>query len=245
MSKVTGWLFNVGLPAVLLCLTAMPVAAQNLVKNGTFVVNTGVSDSIMSNFAEVSNWYTSNQYAYAYLPGGGGPYFGPAIGYKFGLWTNDGVTTWDGSAPGGTNYAMMFTGLSAALNQNITGLTVGTSYKLSFSWALSETVYNYSDETGYLSASLGGTTFNTSTASILAGGFSGWMNQSFYFVAGSPAETLGFSAYGSNSKGNASLLITGVSLQDATEPTSLMLLCGAFGVLLVVRRSHRYRRSVS
>jgi hypothetical protein len=231
-------------------LTAGPAAAQNFVINGSFVTNTGVAGGIARNFVEVSGWYSNHVTAvFAYLPDGAGPYSGPFYGYQDALYTkynaySGSQNTWDGSGPGGSDYAVILSGAGGVLKQDLLGLTTGTTYRLSFSWALAATIRDTGAETGYLSATLGGTTLSTSTASMPAYGFSGWMNQSFDFVAGSPAQTLGFSANGSNPSGSAALLVTGVSLQVATEPASLALLSGALCVLFAVRRGQSFHRSV-
>ena len=250
MCRFTGWFPDtqakryLTVTGLLLGLTAGPAAAQNFVINGSFVTNTGVASSIGSNFAEVSGWYSSSSYVFAYLPNAEGPWYGGYFGYEYALFTANGSNTWNGSGPGGSDYAVILSGASAELDQDLVGLKAGTTYTLSFSWALAEPVHAGAPETGYLSATLGGTTLNTNTASIAAYGFSGWMNQSFNFVAGSPAQTLGFSAYGTNSNGSAALLVTGVSLQVATEPASLALLSGALCVLFAVRRGSSFHRSV-
>ena len=69
---------------------------------------------------------------------------------------------------------------------------------------------------------LGGSTQNTSVVNVASQGFSGWMNQTFYYVATSSSEVLSFLA-ASTTNVPPFALLANVSLTLAPEPSSSAL----------------------
>ena len=127
---------------------------------------------------------------------------------------------------------------NGSLDQTITGLTSGVTYKLSFYWAGTE----LSNRTGYdsiqLTGSLGGDAFmtpaylNTTTTPGDPGSFSGWMLENFTFTADSTSELLSFLAVGTPA-GNVPpfALLDGVSLSAVPEPSTWAMMLVGFGGL--------------
>jgi hypothetical protein len=84
----------------------------------------------------------------------------------------------------------------AAVNQEITGLTPGNMYTVSFGWAGAQQLGYTGATTDFWAVSLGSQTFDTKTVSVASGGFSGWMSEKFRFTATAADEVLSFQAFG-------------------------------------------------
>ncbi len=227
-------------PAVLLeiCLlvASLPVMAQtNLVTNGTFQVPAGTTPTV-----SVTGW-SSVGYNFIFLPGsnaansyygaGNVAFWGPAYGVANG---------YTGSAPGGGNFMALDAdypandsnghSATAAASQTINGLTAGKTYNVSFAWAGAQQEGYTGATTENLTVSLGSSSQTTQTTNLASEGFSGWMNQTFSFVATSSSEVLSFLAGGSPAI-PPFVLVANVSMTAAPEPASAAMLITGFALL--------------
>jgi hypothetical protein len=154
-----------------------------------------------------------------------------------------------------------------AVTQTINGLTVGKTYAVSFAWAAaqqsqaaftaaSQDVWDVSLTGGSTTCTFqtpanvakgtpasgsttpSGSCAETPVASIAGEGFSGWMDQTFDFVATNSSEVLSFLASGESTSGlPAFALLANVSMTQVPEPaTWALMLTGLTGLTLVARR---------
>lgn len=236
-----GYAFCLGLVC---CVIGTPASAQtNLVKNGTFAVTggttsfqfgTGYSNSLGESLAD---WTTSG-YNFVFLPGS---ITAKGSGGNLSLWSPSSSPS---SANGFTNESPTDGNFVAAdsdyeteaITQSISGLVVGKTYTLSFAWAGAQ-------QSGFTGATedqwqvtLGSTTQDTSIVDVASEGFSGWMTQTFSYVATATTETLSFLASGSPAE-PPFVLLANVSLTLAPEPASIaVMVSGLVGLIGVARR---------
>jgi PEP-CTERM motif len=222
---------------VLSCAAIAPAAAQNLVTNGTFVTTNGRSSPL--NLGYVTGWSSSTagiDAAYVDATGYHDPLLQSSV---FNLWyAGYGGNSWNGLGPTGGTYAGLDGNFGTPLTQTITGLKIGYTYTLSFAWALAQEQTAAGPDTGYLNASLGGSSNTTATKSIPYQGFSGWFTQSYTYVANATSEALVFTAGGTGQP--PTLLLTNVSLTQTgapvPEPASLALLGSGVAAMLGLAR---------
>jgi hypothetical protein len=127
----------------------------------------------------------------------------------------------------------------ANISQTINGLKVGNDYAVSFAWAGAQ-------QSGYTAANgttenwqvtFGGQTKTTATISVPNEGFSGWINQTFNFVATNTSQTLSFFATGTPTGVPPFALLANVSVTAAPEPASLpIMLTGVAGLVAFARQ---------
>jgi hypothetical protein len=79
-----------------------------------------------------------------------------------------------------------------SVNQDITGLTVGQTYVVSFEWAAGQQAGFVGATSDYWAVSLGAQTQDTATVNVPSQGFSGWYDVTMYFTATAADETLSF-----------------------------------------------------
>ena len=136
-------------------------------------------------------------------------------------------------------------GYAGSISQIVNGLTAGNEYKLKFDWAGAQ-------QTGYSGAtterwqvSFGGSTDTTPTVNVPSQSSSTWQTTTLTFTADSASQLLSFLAIGTPNGQPPWLVLSGVSLTDATTPpvpepgTLAMLAVGMAGLVLVRRRSQR------
>jgi hypothetical protein len=143
--------------------------------------------------------------------------------------------------PGGGNYIgddgdFIY---NSSLFQTINGLTVGDSYALSFSQAAAEQGGQSTQTTEQWQVSLGAQTQTSVLMNNPPGGFTPWSQQTMTFTASSTSEVLNFLSLGAPSGVPPIALLADVSLVQTPEPTTLMLLAGMGGLLVIVMRCRR------
>jgi hypothetical protein len=131
-----------------------------------------------------------------------------------------------------------------SVNQDITGLTVGQTYVVSFEWAGGQQAGFTGTTTDFWAVSLGGgVPQDTATISVPSGGFSGWFDVTMDFTATAVDETLSFLPGGS---GNPPfVLLDSVSLTAVPEPSTWAMMLLGFGGLGVVARLRRRRAAAA
>jgi hypothetical protein len=125
-----------------------------------------------------------------------------------------------------------------AIQQQLAGLTVGTSYTLGFYWAgAQQSGFTGVNTEGWQVSLTGDATQNTAIASNTTEGFTGWMYQTFTFIAQSANPTLSFLAVGTPNGEPPFSLLDGVSFtQNTPEPGTYALIgLGLLGIPLAAR----------
>lgn len=139
-------------------------------------------------------------------------------------------------------------GFQASIAQVLHGLTIGSTYQVSFDWAGAQMQSSSGATTESLAVSLGSQTHDLTALSNTSEGFTGWQTASPDFVASSTYETLRFLAVGSPFGLKPFSLLTNVSVTEvpakvsaqAPEPGSLALLgSGLIGLGLVLSSRRR------
>lgn len=138
------------------------------------------------------------------------------------------------------------------LTQLVQGLTIGTTYALTFEYALAQQYgWTGANLDNYWQVGFGMDPWSKSTwtadntkksgsLSIPEKGFSGWQEQTLYFTATSTSELLSFLAKGVAPGGPPFLLLDNVQLNAAVpEPATWALLLGGLGLLAFMARRRR------
>ena len=225
-----------GLPKILpaafvLSALVMPAsAATNLVKNGSFEMNTG--PGVVSGNGgyyqgtTIADWYyqfpTSSPLAgvdtYAHSITNTSQaiqFWGAAPGYQNGngfSGSPDGGYFW--AADGADSYRV-------GLKQDITGLTIGDKYDLSFNYAFGQEACNGNWCNGATNQKwaigFGTQSYDTGGNVVQEHGFSGWFSSTHTFTATATTQILQFWAYGPSGQPPVALL-DGVMLTAQNEP---------------------------
>ncbi len=247
------------LPSIAICCVAsylIPAAnAVNLITNGGFETTTNGTNKQIgtlvgseSKFTTLPGWYTTNAATAnpafnLVFAAGAGETVGAANRFAglvtfYGL-SNTGANTFVGVSPSGGNYVAIDGGFDVgALNQQISGLTVGQDYTLSFSWAVAQQS-GFEAPAGLtekLVVTLGGQTIETPTISYVNHGFKGWFSQTMTFKADSASPILSFLSVGTPTGQPPFALLDGVSLQAVPEPSSCLIGALTLSSLMLRRR---------
>ena len=132
----------------------------------------------------------------------------------------------------------------ATISQQVTGLTAGLQYDVSFYWAGTQLLNRSGPTTEQLEVTFGNSTAFTPVVSEPSGGFSGWMGQTYRFTASAASQTLSFLSFGTPSGLPPISLLDGVTVQQSIpEPASWALVGTALlgAGLLATRRTGRGR----
>jgi hypothetical protein len=256
------WKKVVGVPLLALGVTIAPVAnAGDLsVTNGSFETYSGgygATDNQLgavsqlgsgTDYTQVSGW-TLGQSTYGFLMNANsltnGSY-SPQFHNEFYLWgpsaNAGGVANGLTTSPDGGNF-LALDGASdyhgAGISQQITGLTVGNLYSVTFDWAAAQQHGFDGATTESLSVSLGSSTQSTSTFNLDSHAFSGWMTETFTFQATSASEALTFLANGTPDSQPPFVLLDGVNFSAVPEPSAAVLL--GLGIVVLGAASLRQR----
>ena len=247
--------------AALVAAGAAPAfAGTNLVSNGSFEDvsgNASPSFFLSDNAGDLTDWITSSNADFEQHP------LCFAIRYRdpprhgsvrsLGERERDDQSRWgelvafDGDPTPGARQTM---------SQTISGLTVGGTYTLTFSWGATQyqfingSSFNCSGcwigaTTNEMVVSLGGETQDTATVNVASKGFTGWMPESMTFTATSASEMLVFLSEGGPTSLPPVALLDGVSLTGdvpgaAPEPgTWAMMGIGFAGLGFAAYRRRR------
>jgi hypothetical protein len=230
--------------AILLATGVSANATTNLVQNGDFSINGG--NGQFNHTTSATDWYVPNG-GYAFIFANGTADTSGANG-QYGnlqLWgTGNGGLDAIGAPPSGAGQFVALDGAYQVepLEQNISGLTVGGTYKVTFDYGFAQQK-NFDGATIQdLKISLGGQSFTTPQVSLPSHAFTGWSTDTLTFTATQTTETLSFLAYG-NKPVPPFALVAGVSLTAAVPELSTwaMMLAGFAG--LGVAAHLRRRRS--
>ncbi len=218
------------------CAVSIPVPVHaQLVTNGGFEITTNGPGELGYN-TNAASWSTTG-YNFLFSPGSAdttgvtGEYgnfqlWGPGNGSSNGL---------PPTSPAAGNFIAADGNLdSLPVTQTISGLNIGDSYQVGFYWAAGQQGgYFTGATTEQWIVSLGAETQYSPVASIPSEGFSGWLSQSFVYVATAGSEQLSFLAHGTPSGDPPFALLDGVTMSDLSHPNvpepgsvASMTICG-------------------
>jgi hypothetical protein len=237
-------------------------AAANLVLNGSFSQTSLSSSSQIIGGSSVANWNNAAQsnfsgYGYTFLAfpgtadttgmtnnaGGSTILYGPGGGTGASNYSNNGLTA---TSPDGGNFIVADgdPAVSGPLTQTVNGLTAGQTYALSFYWATAQmSPVPNSSTTEAWDVSFGSQSQNTQTLTTPYKGFDSWQQTTMYFTASSTSQLLSFLASGTPGGEPPTLLLDGVSLVAAPEPSTWVVLGGAILAFGMVKRQQRRRKA--
>lgn len=132
---------------------------------------------------------------------------------------------------------------AGSISQQISGLTVGSRYRLTFSWAASQLINRTGATTEQLVGNFGDSTFATGVVPVASEGFEGWFNEAFTFTATSSSQVLSFLSIGTPNGLPPIAALDGVSLTAVPEPATWGLMLAGFAMVGVAAR--RGKRSIA
>ncbi|KTT69376.1 PEPxxWA-CTERM sorting domain-containing protein [Sphingomonas endophytica] len=253
--------------AVMLVSGTASAQSVNMVKNGQFETSTVNGNRQFTN--EVANWtnaatngwtgygynfliqndnpdgtgFTSLRGNHDYLYGTYGSAANTSTGAAGTFVNNYSATGFNGGVGMG-NYVLMDgdTNFHGALSQQVTGLTVGQLYSVTFDWAGASWFTIPGQTTQRFDVSLDGVTKSTDTLTTAPKGFSGWQKGSLQFTATSTSQKLSFLAQGTPNGLPPSLLLDNVQMAAVPEPATWLTMILGFGVVGAAMRRRKVAR---
>ncbi len=219
--------------------------------NGDFSSNAGVGQIGYNTSA--TGWYMLGGGGYTFLfATGTADTTGSSGSYGFlSLWgSNNGGADAISASPSGSGYFIAEDGdfQTASIAQDISGLTIGKTYTVSFNYAYAQQSGFYGATTQDWGVTLGDSAAQyTPTLTNPSTGFTGWFSDSMKFTADATSETLAFAAYGSAPVPPFALLDgVNVTASAAPEPASwAMMLMGFGGLGFAARKRRRPARLIA
>jgi hypothetical protein len=225
------------------------LAHANLIVNGNFEQTTNggnkrlaASPTTVADRTTLTGWTSSNgtDGGYNFVLNGAGATSASSVLRLRG--DNNGYVT---SPNGGNIFASDPMYYPGTLSQTIGGLSVGSTYLLTFDYALAQQTNYTGPNSDFWQVSFGKDTQQSSTLTIADGGFSGWKTASMLFTAGSVSQVLSFLAVASSPGAPPFMLLDSVAMNPSSkvpEPSTLSLLLGGFGVAGLVAYRRRSRK---
>ncbi len=246
-TKMRAGLLAFGLIALAAAVPGPANAGLNLVQNGNFSATGGMTQNTEfgtdAPFGDnLPDWSSVGSKAYNILWFAGTQSTVNASGqYSNGTSGSEKLYATTTNPPSGDNFISMDGDptLTGAVTQSISGLVANSLYQVSFSWGAGQLQSKTGATTESIEVSLGAQNQFTNTVSNGTGGFSGWYQASFNFVATSATETLSFLSKGTPSGLPPVAVLTDISLTKVPEPAAIGLFgigLGALGVLRGLRR---------
>ncbi len=244
---------------VLLSLSVLVAASVGTVARAVpVIVNGGFEQTTMGttpaqmNTTNVTGWSTSG-YNFIFYPGTATTTGSQSVSYGAlvlqGNLPSGASNGFPSTSPNGGNFVGADGDFSVgAIQQTVSGLTVGIQYAVSFYWGAAQqkgSAYT-SATTEQWQVTLGNELHSTPIINNPPQGFTGWLSQTLLYTATSTSEVLSFLAAGTPSGAPPFSLLDGVSIMAVAEPASWMTLVVAvlsiIGVAQLKRRSSRLAR---
>jgi hypothetical protein len=233
---------------------AAPAAQLNLVTNGNFDTTTYTHNNQFGTpygGQGVTGWTGGGGYEIYFFAGTASTNSADSqydSGYNTG---SEKFYTMPPSISGGTtgNFVALdgdsAVGGGGVISQTINGLTIGSTYLLSFDWATGQLQSRSGATTDNIKVTLGNQSFTTQTIADASQSSTPWLTQTFLYTATATSETLTFLAQGTPSGLPPMVALDGISLVAAPEPTSIAMFGTALAVLGFFYRRQRQAASAS
>ncbi len=228
------------LTALSMCVVGASANAAPMITNGTFT-SSATDSFLLGNGSSVSGWSLTNPTSSVNCLDVGGLSDICGTSYNSGekVWVNPGVS------PAGGNAFVSVAGVALPLSQTVSGLTVGTTYAVSFYQAASEVYADGAVTTESWAVSLDGSTVSSPTMSTPFEGGTPWQQVTVDFTANSASETLSFLAHGAPLGGPPTAFLSGVSIAVAAPEPSAAALFGLSVIALLGLYKTRSRSSAA
>jgi hypothetical protein len=230
-------------PAIALALGVTSDVQAGFITNGGFEQTTNGAGQL--GFNTTATGWTTTGYNFLFPSGTADSPGATGKDGNLQLWgpNNGSANGLPASSPDGGNYVAADGAFEVvAISQTLSGLTVGNTYVVSFYWAGAQQSTFNGITTEAWQVSFGGETQTTAIVTNDSHGFTGWMSQTFTFIADNTNDVLSFLALGTPTGEPPFSLLDGVSV--VPEPGSIVLIGVGVVGFGVVRLRRRARASV-